>query len=303
MDTKFSKPKTFGEILDHTFSLSKNRFSDFFLIMLILMGPVYLLQAIIQLFSGTSFFRELGNGDMWLEQIITSFDETVIPLESSVGIELGVILTGLIGIILFPIAEAAVIFAIDHIRKNEEYTVSSVIKEAFSRFWPILGSSILFGLIVFGIVLVPIVIVSLTGIFGAVIHPAFGIIMAIIFFLGFAVVVGYLLTRWSFYFCSVVIEKDSPGFTRSWRLTGKRTWLLMGLYIIFYIIIATISGAIELTFGLVLGNSVLQSIIVNFATILTTMFLTVGYAVMYFDLKTRHDADDIKDLIEDYKSY
>ena len=79
MDTKFNKPKTFGEILDHTFSLSKNRFKDFFLILLILMGPIYLLQALIQLLSGVSFFRELGSGEMWFEQILMSFDETAIP--------------------------------------------------------------------------------------------------------------------------------------------------------------------------------------------------------------------------------
>ncbi|MFE8694864.1 hypothetical protein ACFYKT_00665 [Cytobacillus sp. FJAT-53684] len=302
MNTKFNKPKTFGEILDHTFSLSKNRFTDFFMILLILMGPVYLLQAVIQLLSGTSFFRELGGGELWFEQILSSFDETALPLDSSIGADIAVILTGLIGILLFPVAEAAVLLAVNHIRNNEEYTVGSVIKHAFSRFWPILGSSILFGLIAFGIIIVPIIMISLSGLFGSFIHPAIGIIFAILLFLGFAVGIGYLLTRWSFYFGSVVLDRESPGFTRSWRLTRKRTWLLMGLYIIFYIIIATISSAIELTFGVFLGNSVLLSIIVNLATILTTMFFYVGYAVMYLDLKLRYDADDIKDMIEDYKS-
>ena len=302
MNTKFNKPKTFGEILDHTFSLSKNRFTDFFMILLILMGPVYLLQAVIQLLSGTSFFRELGGGELWFEQILSSFDETALPLDSSIGADIAVILTGLIGILLFPVAEAAVLLAVNHIRNNEEYTVGSVIKHAFSRFWPILGSSILFGLIAFGIIIVPIIMISLSGLFGSFIHPAIGIIFAILLFLGFAVGIGYLLTRWSFYFGSVVLDRESPGFTRSWRLTRNRTWLLMGLYIIFYIIIATISSAIELTFGVFLGNSVLLSIIVNLATILTTMFFYVGYAVMYLDLKLRHDADDIKDMIEDYKS-
>jgi hypothetical protein len=303
LDTKFKKPKTFGEILDHTFSLSKNRFSDFFLILLILMGPVYLLQAIIQLFSGVNFFREIGSGEVWFEQILSSFDETAVPVAGNIGGDIALLLAGLFSIILFPVAEAAVLFAVNHIRNNEEYTVQSVIKEAFSRFWPILGSSILFGIIVFGIIIVPIIMVSLTGIFGVMIHPAIGIVFGILLFLGFAVGIGYLLTRWSFYFGSVVLDKESPGFTQSWRLTHKRTWTLMGLYIIFYIIIGTISSALELTFGIFLGNSVLLSIIVNLATILTTMFFTVGYAVMYLDLKIRHGADDLKDMIEDYKKY
>ncbi|MFK4996927.1 hypothetical protein ACI2OX_03375 [Bacillus sp. N9] len=45
----------------------------------------------------------------------------------------------------------------------------------------------------------------------------------------------------------------------------------------------------------------LLSIIINLATIFTTLILSVGFAVMYFDLKIRHDADDLKDMIDEYK--
>ena len=115
-----------------------------------------------------------------------------------------------------------------------------------------------------------------------------------------AIGIGYLLTRWSFYFGSAVLDEGSPGFTRSWRLTQKRGWPLIGLYIVFSLIIGVISSAIELTFGLFLGNSVLLSMIVSLASIFTTMIFSVGYAVMYLDLKVRHDADDLKEMIEDY---
>ena len=47
MDERFNRPKGFGEILDLTFSLSKNKFRDFFFISLIFMGPIYLIQALI----------------------------------------------------------------------------------------------------------------------------------------------------------------------------------------------------------------------------------------------------------------
>lgn len=302
LNTKFNKPKSFGEILDHTFSLTKNRFSDFFLITLIFLGPVYLLNAIIQLLSGVSFFRELGTGNGWLEQIFSGFVETDATFENYLGLDIGIIVVGLITSILLPVAEAAILFAINHIRKNEAYTVGSVIKEAFSRFWPMLGSTILFGLITFGLIIVPAIFIGFAGVFGAIANPIFAIIFVIILFLCFAVGIGYLLTRWSFYFGSVVLDKESPGFTRSWRLTKKRTWILMGLYIIFYLIISSISTAVELSIGIFLGNSVLLSLIVNTVTIFTTMFFCVGYGVMYLDLKTRHDADDLKEMIEEYKS-
>ena len=300
MDTKFNKPKGFGDILDHTFSLSKSRFKDFFRILLLIMGPIYLLEAIVQLASGTSFFRAVGSGGAWYEQMLSSFEETGTLDSSSLGADVGVIFVGLISLILGPVAEAAILFAIDHVRRNEEYTVGSVIKQAFSRFWPMIGSSILFGLIVFAIILVPILIITLVVVIGVEIHPVISILGAILLFLGCAVGVGLLLTRWSFYFGSVVLDKESPGMARSWRLTKKRTWPLVGLYLVFYLIISSIGFAVQMTFGLFLGNSVLLSIISNIATLFTTLIFSVGYGVMYLDLKLRHDADDLKEMIDDY---
>ncbi|MFL6518087.1 MAG: hypothetical protein ACJ8GL_08415, partial [Bacillus sp. (in: firmicutes)] len=303
LNNKFNSPKGFGEILDHTFSLTKNRFKDFFMILLIFMGPVYLLQAILELSSGKSFFREVGSGGAWYEQILSSFEESGTFDTSSLSASIGLIIIGLVSAILAPVAEAAILFTINHVRKNEEYTVGSVIKHAFSRFWPMLGSSILFGLISIGIIFIPLALVGLIGVVvGTAVDPILGIILGVVLFLGAALGIGLLLTRWSFYFGSVVLDKDSPGFGRSWRLSRKRTWVLMGLYIVFYFIISSITFGVQMTFGIVLGNSVLLTLISNMITLITTMIFSVGYGIMYLDLKTRHDADDIKDMLEEYKT-
>ncbi|MBS4208018.1 hypothetical protein [Bacillus sp. FJAT-50079] len=295
MNTKFNRPKGFGEILDLTFSLSKNRFKDFFTILLIFMGPFYALEALIRLGTGTSFFRQVGAGDTWFESMITGLEDT-----GNIASEVGVGFVGFLSIFIFPIGSAAILLAVNHLRKNEDFTIGSVIRQAFSRYWPIIGSSILFSLIIIGLVIVPIFVITIAGVIGAIAMPIAGIIFAIILFLGFAVGIGYLLTRWSFYFGSVVLQEESPGFSRSWTLTRGRAWAMMGLYIIFFLIISCISLALEFTFGLALGNSVLLSIIINLATIFTTLIFSVGFAVMYFDLKIRHDADDLKDMIDNY---
>src|SRR4051812_15251938 len=199
------------------------------------MGPVYLLQAIIQFASGTSFFREVGTGSDWLEKRISSFTETGAIDSSSLGVDIGIIVISVIGALLFPVAEAAILCLLNHIRYNEEFTVTSVIKQAFARFWPILGSNILFGLICFGIVLLPLgIAVGVGFVVGMTIHPILGGVLGFLLFIGFAIGIGLLITRWSFYFGSVVLDKQSPGFSRSWRLSKKRTWVLMGLYIVFY---------------------------------------------------------------------
>jgi hypothetical protein len=306
LDTKFTKPKSFGEILDHTFSLSKDRFKDLFLILLIFMGPVYLIEAIIQLLSGTSFFRAVGSGNGWVEQIISSFNETQTIDPNSLATELkslvGIVIVGFIGALLFPVAEAAVLLVIQRVQKNEEYTIGLMIKQAFSRFLPILGSNILYGLITFGLSVASIILVAFTGGIVSSKNLILGIVLAILLGLGCIVGIVCLLTRWSFYFGSVVLDHQSPGFTRSWRLSRKRTWISIGLYLVFYLITICIDSAVRSTFALVLGNSVLLSIIVNIVTLITSLFLYVGYGVMYLDLKTRHDADDLKEMIDDYES-
>lgn len=301
MDTKFSKPKGFGQILDHTFSLSKQRFSEFFLIFLILMGPIYLLSAIVQMASGVHFFREVGSGSNWFERAVNGLAESDQMYTDSLGIDIGIIIVALISIFVFPVAVSAVMLAINHIRKNEAYTIGSVIKEAFSRYGAILGSNILYGLIVFGFITLPIIFIVLIATVGGIIHPVIGVLLGIALFLGCAVFLGYFLTRWSFFLGSVLFDHDSPGLSRSWGLTKKRTWVSLGLYIVFFLIISSISFTLEITLGLLLGNSVLLSIIVNLVSLATAMLFTVGYTIMYFDLKIRHDADDLKEMLEDYK--
>lgn len=294
MESKIDSPKGFGQILDLTFIISKKKFSELILIMLIFLGPIYVLQAVMELASGVSFFREMETGGTWFENILGSFDETSTDADATLAV------SGLLSLLFAPIAGAAIMFAVNHMRKGEEYTVGSVIKEAFSRFWPMLGSNILFGLIAVGLFFIPMIIVFFVGIMGAVMSPFAGIALAVVLFLGFAFGLGLLLTRWSFYFGSVVFKEGTPGLSRSWELTKGRLWATFGLYVIFTLIITCISMALEFSFGLILGNSVLLSIIVNAGTLFTSVIFTVGYAVMYFDLKARQDADDLKEMIGDY---
>lgn len=301
MNTQFNKPKGFGEILDFTFRLSKNRFSDFFKIFLLLMGPLYILEAIVLMAMGTSFFREdVVSGGLWYEELFSRLETEGYTGTSSLGLDAGYILILLGSIFLLPIAQASVLIAVNHIRNNEEFTVGSVIKKALKRFWAILGSSILFGLMILALVIIPILLVTFGGIFAIELNPILGVLMIVLLCLGIAVGYFYIVARWSFYFGSVTLKEGTPGFLRSWNLTKNRGWVIVGIYIIFSLIISSISSAIEISLTLFLGSSVLLTMIVNFVTLITTMIFSVGYAIMYFDLKTRHDADDIKDMLDEY---
>ncbi|WP_112179905.1 MULTISPECIES: hypothetical protein [Paraliobacillus] len=306
MKTTFNnKPKGFGEILDLTFRIIKNHFSSLFLIMIIFMGPVFLLQAISQLIGGRNFFRELETGGNVFDQILNSYTQTAqeVPIVESMG----TIFIGLLAILFYPVAYAAIIILVKRIKNDEAYTVGSVIRSAFTRFWPLLWSTLLIGLIVFAIVFIPLVIVIsiLAGV--AFFDPTTGIapfivalILFIIVLIGMGIGLGLLFTKWSFYLPAVVFDRVAPGLSKSWMLTKNRTWKLFGLYVVLSLIIAGISIAIEIPASF-LGMSVLYSIIINLATLITSIIFTVGYAVMYFDAETRNTAGDLKDMIDEYQ--
>ncbi|WP_113930654.1 hypothetical protein [Bacillus sp. P14.5] len=314
MNLQLNRPKGFGEILDQTFRLSKNKFLDFFLVLLILLGPIYLLQALFELLSGTSFFRQVGEGDDWFTQMMSAFEGTTPEMteqNSNVLLDLGIWFLGLISTGLSLVASAAIIYVVNHIRKDEEYTVGGVIKKGFSRFWPLVGSSIVFGLIVFGLVILPVLIITFSGVFMFGFSESFAIdslagsIMTVIFilliFLAVAVGIGYLLTRWYFYLGVVATERAAPGIGKSWNLTKGQGWKLLGVFIVLFLITGVVSAALEFTLGAFLGNSVLFNLLYNLITLITTIFLSVGFAVMFFDLKIRNDAEDLQDMIQDYK--
>ncbi|WP_186578866.1 hypothetical protein [Aquibacillus kalidii] len=295
MNEQFKRPKDFGEVLDHTFRLSKKHFSNFFLILLIVMGPIFLIQAIIQMASGMDF---IGSNVTYFDQILSGLDGTgeAVPT-TSIG---GDLLILVCSVLFFPVAEAAIFIAINHIRNGREFSVGGVLKDAFSKFGSILGSSLLFGLIVFGLIIVPLIIVVMTTVSLAFTNPFAAIITGILLFLGCFIGLGLLITRWSFYIGAVVIEGEMPGLGRSWQLTKKRTWFSFGLFIIFWLITLCISGAIEAALGFVLGNGVLLFLIINFVSVFTSLIMFVGYAVIYFDLRVRNDADDLKEMLDEY---
>ncbi|HAM80836.1 hypothetical protein [Ornithinibacillus bavariensis] len=301
MNEHFTRPMRFGEVLDQTFRLSKNNFSTFLLIMLILIGPTILLEALILLLTGTGFFRDMASGGSFLEQYYnTILDVAYEP--TTIGEDIGSIIMGLASIVLYPMAQAAIILVIDAIRRQEEFAVGSAIKRAFSRFWPILGSSLLMGVIVIGMFFVAIIVISIFTAIGIVFNPITGIAMGVVLFLAIGGVIAYFLTRWGLYLPAVVFEHCAPGLGRSWSLTRRNFWRTFGLFVVLGLIIVVISSVFELLFFSFLGTSVVYNILLSIVNLITTMFFAVGYAIIYFDLKLRNDGDDLIDMMENYEN-
>lgn len=303
---KFEKPLSFGEILDVTFRTIKENFLSFFLIMLIFKGPLELLQSVAKTFGGVSLIRSPNSGE-GIASLLNSFTQSGMQ-----GTMFDTVYFLLLIFISVPMAHASLIVATDQIRKKEPVNILSAIKRAFSRYWALLGGIIVNGLIMFALIIgiTAIIIAYLANSGGAgaftglaaVNFAGFGIHLVVIIVLSICTLCGfiYLMTRWSFFFAAIIFDKVSPGLGKSWKLTRGHFWRLVGLYIVLTIIILIIGLVFQIAVHFFLGSSVLAYLLIALVSIPISMTSYIAYALIYFDLRVRNEAMDLKVMIETY---
>ncbi|MCA0971304.1 hypothetical protein LCM20_11920 [Halobacillus litoralis] len=302
-----TQPRSVGENLDKTFRLTKAHFKSYFLILLLLMGPGFLINYIFLFLGGASFFQGDSSGG-FMQTLNTTAESTGVQqfvLESmGSGAEfLYIALTTIAAAVLIPMAHAAILIGTTRGLKNESWSVSEVIKLAFSRFWPLFGSTLLFGLLM-GIFVFIGVFAILIGGFGTVTtgSGAVSVVMIIFILIAFLILGAYFAIKLGMYFAATTFEKVAPGFSRSWKLTKGRFWATFGFFIVLGVINLLVIFLFDGVSSLLLGTSVLSTVLMNISTIITTMVLMVGYAVKYADLRTRNEASDLQDMISSYKT-
>jgi hypothetical protein len=305
MEKWIEKPRGFGEILDLTFLVIKKQFAKIFLIMLILGGPILLVQA-MAMYSGGMPVLPGAKGESF-----SSLDNFLLSLESSGidqaianvgGIELAILIMtlALLTIVLLPVALAAIIILTGKVKNGEAVEIGPIIKEAFSRFGALLGGTIVYFLILFGLILVPSLGFPFLFIFGAPDVGPLLILVSVIAGLAYLFGVAYLLTRWGFYFTAIVFEKVSPGIGKSWRLTKGQFWRLIGLYIVLNIIVSVVTFALQFVSTIFLSGSILGYLFDTLFTALSYVIMNVAYAVVYFDLRVRNEGADLQEMLDSY---
>lgn len=148
MDNIFSRPKQFGEILDLTFRIIKDHFGKLFLLLLAFNSPVIITQLIVQIMSGRGLIRDVAEGENFIEQFINTYAVTDVELFDQTEIT-GNLIILLISLFIYPLATATVYLIVKKIKNSQDYELKEIVQQSFKRFWPLLGSYILFGLITF----------------------------------------------------------------------------------------------------------------------------------------------------------
>lgn len=298
MEKVFSRPKQFGEILDLTFRIIKDHFGKLFLLLLAFNSPVIITQIIVQVFAGRGLIRDVAAGENFIEQFINTYTVTNDELFNSTELS-GNLIVLLISLLIYPVATASVFLIVKRIKNKQSYDLKEVASQSFARFWPLLGSYILFCLVAFFVIAIPVaiiaVLIGITFAMGSILAGVFLILILLAALLGSLL----LLTRWSFYL-PISLFDQAPGLSESFRLTRGRTWITFGLFITLALITTFIGTAVE-GLSLFLGMSVLYTTIVSVLGVFTSMIFTVGIAVIYFDLEVRQTGSDLKDMIESYQ--
>jgi hypothetical protein len=312
LQTYFLKPLGFGATLDRSFQLYRKHFAKLMILSLILLAPIYLLQAIF-FYDSFSDVYSLDNytGGNFVDQL----GQRGARNESPLTILLLVFVLGLISVAIVPIAIASVVFLVDANYKGETMGVGDMLKRSFQRFWPLLGNSFLYMIIIGGIytiisMVLGILIVLLILLGTLVFKSSFAdfdltspSLILILIFLYIAVVliisvlIGFFSIRWGYYLPSVAFGDKNNGIGRSWHLTKGSFWRLFAVYSVLSVIgsVIFIGYMVGLQFIPVMTLKIALSPLVN---LLMAPLLLVVYAVSYFDLSVRKEGLGVEVMLK-----
>jgi hypothetical protein len=266
-----------GDILDRGLKLLLARLPLFYLINLIVLAPL-----IAQQLFMPELMAQLESGQI---------DSGPSPVQGVIG-AVGLLVVVFLTVVLQPIGTAAILHIISQDFVDRPTTLGDALRFAFSRFLPLLGTSILLGLVIVA-----------------------GALMCLVPAIIFAV--------WYSFAPQIVVVENRSGMealNRSKSLTEGFRWRIFGVIVLLALIGGLLSSAVSYALGLVYPGydqvpvpkqapwdtgyvlvprypgyyvHILVSQLVN---ILVQTYQAVCYTLMYFDLRIRKEGYDLEML-------
>ncbi|NEN80753.1 hypothetical protein [Paenibacillus elgii] len=323
----FERPMGIGAILDRSFQIYRKHFTVTFLLMLLFFGPLYLLQNLV-LFdvSSVSLLPESG------ETIADSIDRFAEASGSDDELRIGLLLFSfllmpLYMLAVFPAAVSSQLHLVRAAADGASVGFKELLRSSFSRYWPKVGNTLLFGLIlmgvymaistavVFGVIIVFVVTVGIGTGFSQLGSDPFGssivlVVLLVVMYLLVALMVmagiGFFAIRFGFYLPVIALEGAPSSLGRSWRLTKGNFWRIFGIYFVLSIIYGVFMMGTYALLIAVFKLSLLGQLIYIVMTLLITPIYMIPYAVTYFDLRVRNEGADLEQMLaagQSYESY
>jgi hypothetical protein len=214
-------------------------------------------------------------------------------------------LASIISIIGLILSVAAVILIVGEVRQGKDLNLKEIGKQALSSFWPLLGGSLLLGLVLL-IIMIPLIwyisfigidLVNIPMIMSGNIIGGIGTIGSVLATSVYIGIIVFLTVRFGFYFPAIVFGESAPALDKSWDLTKNHVCRLIGLYLVISLILFMIFEVPVSFLFRIIDAKILTTLIQTFLSLLTYIFVSATMAVVYFDLKVRQEAGDLLDLV------
>jgi hypothetical protein len=222
-------------------------------------------------------------------------------LQTVIGLVVGVVATGLLTVVM---GQAVL---------GKRVTASEAWSRTKSRFWPLLGLTLLVTLITFGVVAIGIGLAVLLGIgLGNAAGAGVGVLVGVLLGLGVLVAALWLYIKLLLAPVALILEAApvTRSMSRSWNLVSGAWWRTFGIYLLGSILAAIVSSVLAIPFtivGAVLSFNAMESgdvlpltytISVALATLVSSIvvipFSAGIVALLYIDRRIRREALDIE---------
>jgi len=312
-------PMGVGKLLDRSFSLYRQHFGAFFLLALLLFGPLLLLQNLLLMdLTSMPFLYQETTQEEFLESLAERFTSSDAFLTESIALILVYVflILPITTLVCYPQLIGSGLLMTKAAVEGQPVGLMPSLRQSFRRFWPMVGSTILYILIMIGIffaftlfcvlffVLCAVAIgVSFEGMFTGSddIGSVFAILLILaayfVFLVGIMLVPGFFILRWGFYLPHVLLEDEGIGLGKSWRLTKGNFWRLFALYFVLMVIYSTLSGGMQIMLAGALGTSLVSSVLQILISCLLMPWMVIVYALAYLDLRVRKEGTDLQALL------
>lgn len=311
------KPVGIGELLDRSFQLYRKYFLKAFMIVLLFIGPIYLIQNL--LFFDYSEVTDFNFSLTWDAAFTGAELNPGNEVTSGWQILFSLVVLPLYLIFVFPIALSANLHLVRAASQGEQPSIGELLKRSLSPFWKNSGYSVLYGLILIGIYFALVLAVLLTvfilmfvlSIIGmgmlqwTASSQALDILMVVVLLLLYVALVAAIVTcflffviRLGFYLPVLALNKESGPFGKSWRLTKHSFWRIYATLIVLTAIYGVFSLGIYLLIFYLFEASLVGQLVSVLLSLLILPLYTITYGVVFHDLLFRSRGSDLEVRID-----